>query len=489
MKKLWIYLFVIILFTSCNREKKGEIYIEGNFPQNKNQTVYFIKAQQSQGPSGFYKAMDSAKVNNEGKFVFQPTIRGGDFYQIRDKNEYLLWVNDLYLRPGDSLHISETDLKAERKLTQKMNRFPEAEKKKYPSSKSIRWITEKPPRFISKVEKRYQNKQDFLKEYFKDFDLPEEVQKKYSIENRLETINLKLDYLENHNAYSYGNWHPIPLDSMSFIKPIPEIIKDTSWYFLTAYMECIKKYTTANYNTDFYNPLDAKKDNRAFSTKKAIIDTMYQGLARDIALSRLADEFWKYMPAMQDNFYKTAEQVRDYFKREKSRNQFYDYYLEKLNKFKRIKPGKPAPDITLPDTSGNMVSLSDFRGEYVYITFWGTWMKNFVSNLDAYRALNEEFKNNPDITMLYIALQPNNRDAKNAWNYFLSKYPFGGKHILASGMYSNPQIKPYLIEVAPVHVLVNPGGNLITPRAPGPDKAKETIYKLFNQRLTISRAD
>jgi hypothetical protein len=136
-----------------------------------------------------------------------------------------------------------------------------------------------------------------------------------------------------------------------------------------------------------------------------------------------------------------------------------------------------------------MLSLSDFRGKYVYITFWGTWLKNFVSNLDAYRALNEEFEDNPDIAMLYIALQPNNRDAKNAWKYFLSNYPFGGKHMLAPGMYSNPQVEPYLIQAAPVHVIINPEGNLITPRAPGPKNARETIYNLFSRGISISRAD
>jgi cytochrome c biogenesis protein CcmG/thiol:disulfide interchange protein DsbE len=35
--------------------------------------------------------------------------------------------------------------------------------------------------------------------------------------------------------------------------------------------------------------------------------------------------------------------------------------------------GKPAPDFTLPDLSGNNVSLSSFKGKPLLINFWATW--------------------------------------------------------------------------------------------------------------------
>lgn len=35
--------------------------------------------------------------------------------------------------------------------------------------------------------------------------------------------------------------------------------------------------------------------------------------------------------------------------------------------------GAEAPDFSLPDIDGNMLRLSDFRGKYVLLDFWGTW--------------------------------------------------------------------------------------------------------------------
>ncbi|HFQ95183.1 MAG TPA: redoxin domain-containing protein, partial [Anaerolineae bacterium] len=34
---------------------------------------------------------------------------------------------------------------------------------------------------------------------------------------------------------------------------------------------------------------------------------------------------------------------------------------------------EPAPDIALPTPDGDMLSLSDFRGQVIFLNFWGTY--------------------------------------------------------------------------------------------------------------------
>ena len=46
---------------------------------------------------------------------------------------------------------------------------------------------------------------------------------------------------------------------------------------------------------------------------------------------------------------------------------------EKIASLKQIKSGGPSPDFTKPDINGKPVTLSQFRGKYVLLDFWGSW--------------------------------------------------------------------------------------------------------------------
>ena len=41
--------------------------------------------------------------------------------------------------------------------------------------------------------------------------------------------------------------------------------------------------------------------------------------------------------------------------------------------FQVFKEKIPAPDVTLQDTEGNKVKLTDYRGKLVLLFFWTTW--------------------------------------------------------------------------------------------------------------------
>jgi peroxiredoxin Q/BCP len=64
----------------------------------------------------------------------------------------------------------------------------------------------------------------------------------------------------------------------------------------------------------------------------------------------------------------------------------------------RLSPGDPAPDFTLPDDRGELVSLSDFRGQKVIVYFYPAAMTpgctkqacDFTDSLDSLRASGYE---------------------------------------------------------------------------------------------------
>lgn len=55
-------------------------------------------------------------------------------------------------------------------------------------------------------------------------------------------------------------------------------------------------------------------------------------------------------------------------------------------------PGSKAPDFTLPDLEGNMVSLSDYRGRVVFINFWATWCKPCREEMPSMESLYKDLR-------------------------------------------------------------------------------------------------
>ena len=57
--------------------------------------------------------------------------------------------------------------------------------------------------------------------------------------------------------------------------------------------------------------------------------------------------------------------------------------------------GVPAPNFTLPDLEGKMVSLTDYKGKVVLINIWATWCPPCVEEMPSMEKLYQELKGEP----------------------------------------------------------------------------------------------
>lgn len=69
-----------------------------------------------------------------------------------------------------------------------------------------------------------------------------------------------------------------------------------------------------------------------------------------------------------------------------------------------ITEGAQAPEFTLTGIDGQKVSLSDFRGKYLVLDFWGSWCGPCREANPYLRALYERYKDRSDFAMLSLAL-------------------------------------------------------------------------------------
>lgn len=120
--------------------------------------------------------------------------------------------------------------------------------------------------------------------------------------------------------------------------------------------------------------------------------------------------------------------------------------------------GQSAPEFSLPDPNGKMISLSSFRGRYVLVDFWASWCKpcrmENPTVVDAYA----RFKNR-NFTVLGVSLdQPNGKDD---WMSAVMKDRLTWTQVSDLQDWNSPVVPLYNIQGIPYNVLVDPDGKVV----------------------------
>ncbi|MCH2045213.1 MAG: AhpC/TSA family protein [Saprospiraceae bacterium] len=69
----------------------------------------------------------------------------------------------------------------------------------------------------------------------------------------------------------------------------------------------------------------------------------------------------------------TLQMIMDGFDESVKSSVYYEHLTSLHNAIKNVAIGQTAPALSIPDTSGNLVQLSDLKGKYVLIDFWASW--------------------------------------------------------------------------------------------------------------------
>ena len=148
---------------------------------------------------------------------------------------------------------------------------------------------------------------------------------------------------------------------------------------------------------------------------------------------------------------------------QKTVKEYFDYMQMVQQKKLTDLTGKPAPEITLPDTNGKMTSLSSFRGKYVLVDFWASWCgpcrqenPNIVNAYNQYKDKN--------FTVLGVSLDR----AKQPWLKAISDDQLNWKQISDLKYWESAVVPLYHLEGIPYNVLVDPQGIVVAMNLRGP---------------------
>ncbi|SFW76163.1 Peroxiredoxin [Sinomicrobium oceani] len=148
--------------------------------------------------------------------------------------------------------------------------------------------------------------------------------------------------------------------------------------------------------------------------------------------------------------------------------------------------GVAAFDFALPDTTGRMVRLSDFRGKVVYIDIWFTGCGGCASLAEKVdKLVYPKFRDNPEVVFVSISGDKN----KERWLKSVEGEKYGLKEYV--NLYTNgegfdhPFMKYYGIRGGPTTMLIDKEGNIYSAAPPkqGDDKKMKALIALIEEAL------
>lgn len=181
-----------------------------------------------------------------------------------------------------------------------------------------------------------------------------------------------------------------------------------------------------------------------------------------------ASEFETLLQATVNKFpdYKTLAKLKENYDTQKAQS----LALQKKNEEKGEDSwvGKPAPDLTMPSTTGKPISISSFKGKYVLVDFWASWCGPCRQENPAVLKAYEAYKNK-NFTVLGVSLDK----SKEAWLKAIQDDKLTWEHMSDLQYWDSKAVETYKFRGIPFNVLIDPTGMVIAEGLRGFDLEKK----------------
>ena len=166
----------------------------------------------------------------------------------------------------------------------------------------------------------------------------------------------------------------------------------------------------------------------------------------------------------------------DYFKANNTSKHYKEQLEIAIVEKNAMAPGKAAPEFTITDINGEQVSLSDFKGKYVYVDFWATTCIHCRKETKAYVELHSDY-GDKDIEFVSISADLD----QDKWRDYIEKEKNVGSILNVTNSWDSEVFRDYQINASPTYVLIDKEGKIIDPVAgrPSSKEIRETFDELL----------
>ena len=360
----------------------------------------------------------------------------------------------LFLEPGDQLHIDADLLDLPQSLRfsgqgAANNQFLAALRTRFPDSLRINYKDLEVDAFRKIIDQRRLEMTRFLDEGCSQYQLTPAFVDYYRAEISYEWAEDLVTYPRSYERENGRENEAIPddhFDDLDQVELVDETAIGTSHYrhFLMRYFFRLWldrqnqpgiEQMSAEERRDFYIPYNQAK--RALHGK-----ALYFFLAGEI------------IKDLQNGFSDEGEQYLAEFLQDNPYPEYTEVVEEVVREASKVKPGQPAPDFTLDDLQGQSVSLSDFRGQAVFLDFWASWCGPCIGAVPFLEKIKQQTRDQK-VAFLNISLDP-----ADEWRQAVAEHDLTDIHVHAPGGWQAAVAQLYQVRGIPSYFLIGPDGRM-----------------------------
>ncbi len=170
----------------------------------------------------------------------------------------------------------------------------------------------------------------------------------------------------------------------------------------------------------------------------------------------------------RDKYYSVYAGAAEKFSKAWPNSYYAKEFVKYVEVLKKTAVGQPAPEISLPDPNGKLVTLSSYRGKYVLVDFWAKWCgpcrKENPNLVKAYRTFKGK-----DFDILGVSLDRNRED----WLKAIQEDKLAWTHISDLKFWGSQAAADYNITAIPFSILVDPNGIIVAKNLRGSALSKK----------------
>ena len=406
-------------------------------------------------------------TNSAGGFAIPYTVKKPGFYYLTS----MRWRVRVYLQPSEKLELNVDNATGSATLI----KGSYANQLLQSWSKLISPITSygynlstfkdsiNIDEYINAYRKLKPSMEEFMNSFdFTDVELANAIEDAMKIDRDLAPIN----YLFQASAKSVRGFRVTPTDFNEVPDFYKEFIQPSKFNAVS-----ILKVGEARQFMNLYARLNAAlvaKQHNAKLSQAEKMRVMMSSIDNDTLKSFLLNDQMRRMGATNLSEFKSRFEP---FKKYAQQPPTSDAYQSLFNQYggDTAYLGKSAYDFSLPDTSGKMVSMKDFKGKVVLIDVWATWCGPCKGEMPYLKAIEEEYKDNKDL--VFVAISLDKAKDKEKWLAYIRKENLPGVHLLDDvGMAFG---RKYKVNAIPRYLLIDRNGKWIEVRCPNPSSTED----------------